>query len=351
MKRVGSWAGVQIPALVDGPLQRTPDQPVVQSPGRLDLVVGADREDVGGSVGQVHPGARDGGLHDVLGVVGDRVLHRLVLRGHLQGGAVVVRAVVQRGDPPGAGVDGGGDRSRAVGAQDQRRCLHLDLEAEASGRQPGGGLVRLAGGDHRLHLTDRADLRERDHQAVRESARTLQERAQEEIQGAQATTPGRRLEALETQSDEGRGGPGGQLRRRDVPPPPPRRRPRPRRPADRSRPRSPAAGPRSVRRPAWPRRGRRPPRPGGRRPRPNGRAPSSRPGRPPGRPPRRPSAAAGRRCSDRPARTRCAPAGAARPRPGRPGPRKASVSARRASRSASTRSSRRGPPDAVSTLT
>ena len=217
----------------------------------------------------MHPGAGDGGLHDVLGVVGGRVVHRLVLRGHPQGGAVVVGAVVQRGHPAGAGVDRRGDRSRAVGAQDERRGLDLDLEAEPAGRQTGGALVRLAGGDHGLDLADRADLREGDHQAVRQPT-GLQQAWSGRGPGSAAPAPGRRLEALEAQPHERRGG---TLRPRVGQPS-----------ADRdrvgvldvvgrgarSRPRSPAAGPRSARRPAWPRPVRQPPATDGPAPRPRG---------------------------------------------------------------------------------
>src|SRR3954454_22833448 len=89
---------VQIPALVVGTLQAAADQGVVQQPGRADVRLAAQREDVRGAVGQLYAGSGDGGLHHRLGVVRGRMSQRLVRRRDAEGGAVVVRPVVQRGD-------------------------------------------------------------------------------------------------------------------------------------------------------------------------------------------------------------------------------------------------------------
>ena len=173
--------GMQIPALVVGALQAAPDQLVVQPPGREHRVRGADGQDVGRPVGQVHAGARDGGLHDLLGVVGGRVGHRLVLRGDPERCAVVIRAVVQRRHPTGPRVQGSGDLRPPVGTQDELRSLDLDLESEPAGGQPGRALVRRADGHHGLHLPDRAHFREGDGQPFGERP-GFEQCGQEQIQ-------------------------------------------------------------------------------------------------------------------------------------------------------------------------
>ena len=65
----------------------------------------ADRQHVGGPVGEAYAGARRRGLHDRLGVVGDGVLEALVGGGDAAEGGVVVGAVVQAGAAAAGRVD------------------------------------------------------------------------------------------------------------------------------------------------------------------------------------------------------------------------------------------------------
>ena len=90
---------VQVPALVVAVLEAPAHQAVVVGPGRpmssapptgRMLVEPSDEPDAG---------AGHGGLHDQLGVVGDRVLERLVRRRDADERRVVVGAVVQPGQP------------------------------------------------------------------------------------------------------------------------------------------------------------------------------------------------------------------------------------------------------------
>ena len=74
----GDVAGVHVPALVVGAGQGAAGEAVVQPPGVVDLLGGADGQHVGGAVGDADAGAGGGDLHDGLGVVGGRVVAGLV---------------------------------------------------------------------------------------------------------------------------------------------------------------------------------------------------------------------------------------------------------------------------------
>ena len=157
----------------------------MQPPGRPDGVGVAERQDVGRPVREMDAGAGRRGLHDGLGVVGGRVGQRLVLRRDAERRAVVVRPVVQRGDPAGAGVDGGGDRGRPVGTHDQLRASPPGSRSRA-GRRAGRRRPRTPRRRPRTPRPGtRADLGEGDHEAVRQRAASAQKRAQEQVQGAQ----------------------------------------------------------------------------------------------------------------------------------------------------------------------
>ena len=171
-------------------------------PGGAHLLRPTNRQDVGGSVGDVDAGACSRELHHLLRVVGGRMVGRLVLGRDLQGGAVVVGPVVQRRHPVVAGVDGRSDWRSAVGAEDELGCLDLDLEAERTRRESVGGLQGPAHVDHGRHLADRAHLGEGEDESGRQGAQPVQQAREEQVQGAYAAAAGRFLEALEPDADE-----------------------------------------------------------------------------------------------------------------------------------------------------
>ena len=187
---------MQVPALVVAALERAPHQPEVVGPGRAHRGRVPDRQHVGGAVGEAHAGARRGGLHDRLGVVGHRVLEALVGGGDAAGRGVVVGAVVQAGAAAVGGVDHPGDQGGAVGAEDRLRRLDLELEPQRPGAQPEALLEAFGGQHHRLHLVDRGDLRQRDHEAVGQRA-AAGELLEEQRQRPQPARAGGLLEALE----------------------------------------------------------------------------------------------------------------------------------------------------------
>src|SRR5687768_7903896 len=104
--------------------------------------------------------------------------HALVRGGDTAGGAVVVRAVVQPGAPPGGGMDQPGNRYRAVGREYGCRRLDLELEAQPVGRQPVRPLEPSTEDNHRLDLCGVADLRQRDDEAVRWRAQLVEEQVE-----------------------------------------------------------------------------------------------------------------------------------------------------------------------------
>ena len=232
---------VQVPALVEAVLEGAADQPVVVVPGGPDRCGVPDREHVGRSVGEPDAGARGRGLHDQLGVVGDRVLQRLVGGRDTAEGRVVVGAVVQPDQPAAAGVHHPGDQCRAVRTEDRLRRLDLDLEPDVQG---------LGHVHHRVDLVDAGDLGQRDDPAV-ERAACVSQRRDVGRESPDAAGAGRCLEALDPDAAERRRlGPWSGSR------PAParsarRRRSRRRRSCRRSRPRSRPAGPRPARSPAW----------------------------------------------------------------------------------------------------
>ena len=162
----GQLGRMQVPALVEAALQGPAYQAQVQRPAAAYLLGVADREDVGRAVGETYAGARRGGLHHGLGVVGDRVLHRLVGRRDPAERGVVVGAVVEPDDAGGRGVQHPRDQGRAVGSEDRLRRLHLDLEAQRAGREPVRRLESAHRPGHRVDLADRGHLRQRDDEAV-----------------------------------------------------------------------------------------------------------------------------------------------------------------------------------------
>jgi hypothetical protein len=193
--------GVHVPALVDAAFEVAPDEARVQLPRHGDVVGVADREDVGRAVGHVHTGACDGELHDVLGVVRRRMLHRLVGGGDAEGRRVVVGPIVQRADAALAGVDELGNGCAAIGAEDRLRCFDLHFEADASGRQSVRTFEGARDRDHRLHLVDGCHLGEGEGEAVGEAA-GVDESADEHVEGAQSACTGAWFEALEAGADE-----------------------------------------------------------------------------------------------------------------------------------------------------
>lgn len=131
-----------------------------------------------------------------------------------QGGGVVVRAVVQCGDPPLRGAQHGRDGAGPVRAQDHVRGLHLDLEAQPPGRQTERVLQRQARLHHHGHLLHRGDLGQREHESLGQPVRAdpclpepalAHQGAQEQVQGAQPAVTGGGLEALEADARERRG--------------------------------------------------------------------------------------------------------------------------------------------------
>ena len=63
-------------------------------------------------------------------------------------------------------------------------------------------LERRTDGDHGLDLADGAHLREGEHELLGHLTHALEQRAEEEVEGADAAAAGRRLEALEADADE-----------------------------------------------------------------------------------------------------------------------------------------------------
>src|SRR6185503_17672851 len=75
----GQVRRVHVPALVDAALEGPSDQTGMKPPCGAYRIAVAYREHVCGAVGNEHPGACGGDLHDSLGLVGDRMLEALVL--------------------------------------------------------------------------------------------------------------------------------------------------------------------------------------------------------------------------------------------------------------------------------
>jgi hypothetical protein len=111
---------------------------------------------------------------------------------------------VQAADAPGRRERKPGDRRAAVGAEDQLRRLDLHLEPEASVGQVVRALEGCRDIRHHRDLRDRRDLGQCECEAVGQAA-VLEEGAHEEIEGADASRPRRRLERLEADADERRG--------------------------------------------------------------------------------------------------------------------------------------------------
>jgi len=174
---------------------------VVVLPGQVHGVAVADGEHVGGAVGETDTGARGGGLHDELGVVGDRVLERLLASGDPAERRVVVGAVVQGGQPAVGRVHHPGDQRGAVGAEHRLGGLDLHLEPHRRVREAELVLDRGGGVHERPHLLGARHLRQRHHEPVQRTAR-LGVRRQEPCQRAHASRTGRRLERLDADPRE-----------------------------------------------------------------------------------------------------------------------------------------------------
>lgn len=96
-----------------------------------------------------------------------------------------------------------GNGHGAVGSQDQLGSLDLHLEPEPTGGQPVRLFQSTAHLDHGRDLGDVRDLGQRQHQACWQLT-AAEKLGQEEVQGAQATPPGRCFETLEPKADEAR---------------------------------------------------------------------------------------------------------------------------------------------------
>src|SRR5690606_27658106 len=191
----GEVAGVHVPALVVGAGQGAAGEAVVQAPGVVDLGGGADGQDVGGAVRKTYAGTRGGDLHDGLGVVGGRMVARLVRGGDAETGAVVEGPVVQAGGAPVGGLDHAGDGGGAVGGEDRLAGLDLDLEADPAGLETARLLERVEepgqGGD----LLGGGDLGQGQDQPVRQ-APGLQQAGEEDVEGADAPVADGGLQTL-----------------------------------------------------------------------------------------------------------------------------------------------------------
>ena len=165
----------------------------------------AEREDVRRPVGEVDSGAGDGEHHLVLREVRDRMIHRLVGRGHAHRRRIVIRSVVQGGHSPGPGLQRRRQRHGAVSGEDDLRGLDLDLERDRPLAEAVLGFQRPRGEHHRPHLVDGADLRQREHEVLRQPAASLDELGQEQVESAQTAFPGRLLHAFEPDAHEAGG--------------------------------------------------------------------------------------------------------------------------------------------------
>ena len=211
---------------------------MVVRPGRGDLRRRRRRQHVGRAVGEPDAGARGGRLHHQLGVVGDRVLQRLVLGRDPAERRVVVGAVVQPGQPR--------RRRRAPSAR-PGRCRPARGSTAAS--RPGS---RSAGPASRPRAPwPRPGRRWSPWAGSPPSRPGCRPRSSSvatyDVSVRSAAGAGRRLEALDPDAAERRRR--ARLLALGQRPRPrgPRRRPRRRRSGRRSRPRSPPAGPRPAR--------------------------------------------------------------------------------------------------------
>ncbi|SCE24649.1 transcriptional regulator, LacI family, partial [Streptomyces sp. SolWspMP-sol7th] len=195
--------GVHVPALVVGAGEGARDEAVVQSPGGVHLFRGADRQDVGGAVREPHTRSRRRELHDGLRVVGGGVVGRLVRGADAECGAVVEGAVVQRGDAALPGVDHAGDGRGAVRAEDGLRGLDLDLEADAARREPPRLLEGAEEACHGGDLGGVRDLGQRQDEAGGQARRGVEERGEEEVEGADAPFAHGGFHALDPDADPG----------------------------------------------------------------------------------------------------------------------------------------------------
>src|SRR5689334_21597588 len=100
------------------------------TPDRLrDLVIRADRGDLGGAVAHPHTGLCGRDLHDGLRMVGHRMVEGLMLWCDTARRAVVVGAVMQRGAASVGTLDRTGHRVGAVRAEHCLRAIDPQLEA------------------------------------------------------------------------------------------------------------------------------------------------------------------------------------------------------------------------------
>ena len=158
------------------------------------MVAVTDRQHVGRAVADADAGLRRRDLHDVLRVVGHRVVHRLVGRRDAERGAVVVGAVVQAGAATGRRVHRGGDGGGAVRAEHRLRHLDLHLEPQRPRREPVRLLEPVAEQHHRADLVDRGDLRQRDDET---GGQPPAEGAEHQVERPDAAAPGRGLHRLD----------------------------------------------------------------------------------------------------------------------------------------------------------
>jgi hypothetical protein len=122
----------------------------------------------------------------VLGEVARRVAHALVRRGDVAARGVVVRPEVRAGEAAGGGaVEARQDRV-AAGVEDALRRLDHEFDLERAARQARAILEHVEHLDERLDVGLAQDLRQRDHEAVRQVAVGLvEDLGQEDVERAE----------------------------------------------------------------------------------------------------------------------------------------------------------------------
>ena len=189
---------VQVPALVVAALERAAHQPVVVAPSaRRPSSASPTGQHVGGAVGEPDAGARRGRLHDQLGVVGDRVLQRLVAprRSRRTPSSRRCRSAARSPAPPPACT------IRATSAVPSGPRIDCGVSTCTSNRRSRQSSAHV---HHRLDLVDAGDLGQRHHPAVEDPARGSSSVATYDVSVRSAAGPGRRLEALEPDPAERR---------------------------------------------------------------------------------------------------------------------------------------------------
>ncbi len=186
---------MHVPALVVGAGQGAAGEAVVQAPGGVHLLGGADGQHVGGAVRDADAGAGRRDLHDGLGMVGGGVVARLVGGGDSEAGAVVEGAVVQSGGAALGGLDHAGDGGGAVGGEDGLAGLDLDLEADPAGLESVGLLEGVQQSRHGGDLLGVRHLGQGEHQPAGQAA-GLHQAGEEDVEGADAPGTDGRFHAL-----------------------------------------------------------------------------------------------------------------------------------------------------------